>query len=168
MKSLKLDRYSNFMEVIMEKISHYSRKMWTIEGLISAGVILAIAVVLNIFLEFNVLWKYVLIGSIYGIAFLILIYSLFIPKYKYEKFRYHMDEEKIILKYGVFFETSVIIPMRRVQYVDTEQGIILKKYKLIKLTVHTAGGQHEIPFLESEIGNKLGISITKIVQEKCI
>ncbi|MBK5241053.1 PH domain-containing protein [Clostridium sp.] len=152
----------------MEKISPYSRKMWTIEGLFSAGFILAIAVVLNIVIKFNALWKYALIGSIYGLVFLILIYSLFLPKYKYEKFRYHMDEEKIILKYGVFSETSVIIPMRRVQYVDTEQGLILKKFKLIKLTVHTAGGQHKIPYLENEIGSNLGMSITKIVQEKCI
>ncbi|MGK0465720.1 MAG: membrane protein YdbS with pleckstrin-like domain [Clostridium sp.] len=156
------------MEVIMEKISPYSKKMWTIEGLFSTGVILAIAVVLNIFLEFNALWKYGLICCIYVLAFLILIYSLVLPKYKYEKYRYHMNDERIILKYGVFTESNVIIPMRRVQYVDTEQGIILKRYKLIKLTVHTAGGEYKIPYLESEIGSNLGMTITKIVQEKCI
>ena len=152
----------------MKGISPYSRKMWTIDGLVIAGIFLIIAVALNIFLEFNALWKYVLICTIYGLALIILINSLFMPKYKYENFRYHMDEDKIILKYGVFTENSVIIPMSRVQYVDTEQGMILKKYKLINLTVHTAGGQYEIPFLESEIGSNLQLSIAKIVQERSI
>ena len=55
--------------------------------------------------------------------------------------------------------------MSRVQYVDTDQGIILRKYKLINLTVHTAGGAYKIPYLESEIGNALQLSITKTVQE---
>ena len=53
-------------------------------------------------------------------------------------------------------------------YVDTEQGIILKKYKLINLTVHTAGGEYAIPYLESEVGSNLQLSIAKIVQEKNI
>lgn len=152
----------------MKRISPFSRKMWTIDGLVITGIFLIIAVVLNIFLEFNVLWKIVLICTVYGIAVIILINSLFMPKYKYEKFRYDIDEEKITLKYGVFTEINVIIPMSRVQYVDTEQGIILKKYKLINLTVHTAGGSYPIPFLEREIGTKLQLSIAKIVQERSI
>jgi hypothetical protein len=156
------------MEGNMERISPYSRKMWTIEGLLTTVFFLIIGVTLNIFLEFNVLWKYILTYSLYAVALIILINSLFIPKCKYEKFGYYMDDEKITLKYGVFIQTNVIIPMRRVQYVDTEQGIILRKYKLINLTVHTAGGEYVIPFLDSEVGNILQLSISKIVQEKSI
>ena len=44
----------------MKKISPYSRKIWTIKGLITTGIFLVIAIILNIFLEFNALWKYVL------------------------------------------------------------------------------------------------------------
>ena len=152
----------------MKRISPFSRKMWTIDGLIITGIFLIIAVALNIFLEFDILWKYVLTCIVYGLTLIILINSLFMPKYKYEKFRYDMDEEKITLRYGVFTERNVTIPMRRVQYVDTEQGVILRKYKLINLTVHTAGGSYEIPYLESEVGSKLQLSITKIVQERSI
>ncbi|MBU3158511.1 PH domain-containing protein [Clostridium frigoris] len=152
----------------MKKISPFAQKMWTIDGLIIAGVFLIIAVVLNIFLGFDSVWKYMLISILYGVAIIMLINSLFMPKYKFEKFCYDMDEEKIILKYGVFNEINVIIPMSRVQYVDTEQGIILKKYKLINLTVHTAGGAYKIPYLENEIGNALQLRITKTVQERSI
>jgi membrane protein YdbS with pleckstrin-like domain len=152
----------------MKKISPHSRKLWTIDGLITTGIFLAIAVVLNIFLDFNSLWKYVLVCSLYALALIILINSLFMPKYKYEKFKYEMDEEKIIIKYGVFTEKNIVIPMKRVQYVDTEQGIILRKYKLINLTVHTAGGHYEIPYLESAVGNEIQLNIAKIVQERSI
>ncbi|WP_298837004.1 PH domain-containing protein [Clostridium sp.] len=149
----------------MKKISPFSQKMWTIDGLVLTSVFLIIGVALSIFLGFDSIWKYILISIVYVVTIIILINSLFIPKYKYEKFSYYMDEEKIILKHGVFTEINVIIPMSRVQYVDTDQGIILRKYKLINLTVHTAGGAYKIPYLESEIGNALQLSITKTVQE---
>jgi len=149
----------------MKRISSFSRKMWAIDGFVSTGIILIIAVVLSVFLEFNALWKYILTGSIYGVALLTLIYSLLMPKYKYEKFRYDIDEEKVSLIFGVFSQRNVIIPMKRVQYVDTEQGIIIKKYNLINLTIHTAGGAYKIPFLEKEIGDKLQMDITNIVRD---
>lgn len=152
----------------MEKISPYSRKIWTINGLFTTGIFLVIAIVLNTFLEFNALWKYVLTFSIYGLSLLILIGSWFMPKYRYKKFRYNMDDEKIIIRYGVFTEKNVVIPMKSVQYVKTEQGIILKKYKLINLKVHTGGGHYIIPYLESEVGKVAQLSIAKILQEKSI
>lgn len=149
----------------MKRISPFSRKMWAIDGFIGAGIILIIAVILNAFLEFNALWKYILTGSIYGVALLTLIYSLLMPKYKYEKFGYDIDGEKISLIFGVLSQRNVIIPMKRVQYVDTEQGIIIKRYNLINLTIHTAGGAYKIPFLEKEIGDKLQMDITNIVRD---
>ena len=152
----------------MKKISPFSQKMWTIDGLVLTSVFLIIAIALSIFLGFDSIWKYALISIVYVVTLIILFNSLFIPKYKYEKFSYDMDDEKIILKYGVFTEINVIIPMSRVQYVDTEQGIILKKYNLINLTIHTAGGTYKIPYLESEIGNILQSSIVKTVQERSI
>ncbi|MBZ9688799.1 PH domain-containing protein [Clostridium estertheticum] len=152
----------------MKKISAYSRKIWTIKGLIATGIFLAIAVTLNICLEFNILWKYVITFSMYGLTLIILINSIFMTKYKYEKYRYEMDAEKIILRYGIFNEKNVVIPMKKVKYADMKQGKILKKYKLINLTVHTSGGYYIIPYLESEVGKKAQLSIEKIVQERGI
>ncbi|MGH4124105.1 MAG: PH domain-containing protein [Clostridium sp.] len=152
----------------MRKISAYSRKIWTIKGLITTGIFLAIAVALNISLEFNILWKYVITYSMYGLALVFLINSLFMPKYRYKKYRYEMDRSKIILRYGIFNEKNVVIPMERVKYADTKQEKILKKYKLINLTVHTFGGHYVIPYLESEVGRKAQLSIAKIVQERSI
>ncbi|MBW9156709.1 PH domain-containing protein [Clostridium sp. FP2] len=152
----------------MKKISAYSRKIWTIKGLITTGIFLAIAVALNISLEFNLLWKYVIICSMYGLALVFFINSLIMSKYRYEKYRYEIDREKIILRYGIFNEKNVVIPMKRVKYVDMKQGVFLRKYRLINLTVHTDGGYYVIPYLESEAGKKVQLSISKIVQERSI
>jgi membrane protein YdbS with pleckstrin-like domain len=156
------------MEVTMIKISAYSRKIWTIKGLISTGIFLAIAVTLNICLEFNVLWKYVVTYSIYGFAMFFLINSVFMTKYRYEKYKYEMDAQKIILRYGIFNERNIVIPMKKVKYADTRQGIILKKYNLINLKVHTAGAHYVIPYLDIEVGKNAQLSISKFVQERSI
>lgn len=152
----------------MKKISANSRKIWTIKGLIATGIFLAIAVTLNIFLEFNILWKYAITFSMYGLTLIILINSIFMTKYRYKKYRYEIDAEKIILRYGIFNEKNVVIPMERVKYSYMKQEKILKKYKLINLTVHTFGGYYVIPYLESEEGKKAQLSISKIVQERNI
>ena len=153
----------------MKKISVCSLKVWTIKGLIISGIFLLIAVTLNITLGASYLWKYVVTFSIYGLALIMLINSLFMSKYRFEKFRYKIDEEKIILRYGVFNEKNVVIPMQRVQFVDIQQGIILKKYKLINLNIYTAGGHYVIPYLESEVGKRAQLCIAKnIIQERGI
>ena len=97
----------------MKIISPFSTKLWAIDGFITSGIFVFILVIFNIFLELNDLWKYILTGSIYGISIIVLVCSLFIPKYKYEKFRYDIDEEKISLRYGVLKERNVIIPMSK-------------------------------------------------------
>lgn len=97
-----------------------------------------------------------------------LINSLFLPKYRFEKYRYEIDKEKIILRYGIFNEKNVVIPMGKVRYAHANQGMMLKKYNLINLTVHTFAVQYQIPYLKSDIGRTAELSITKIVQERSI
>ncbi len=152
----------------MSRISAYSRNIWTIKGLITTGIFLIIAVGLNISLEFNVSWKYLITWGIYAVTLIFLLDSLFISKYRYKKYRYEMDRAKVILRYGVVNEKNLVIPMKMVNHVDIKQGLLLKKYKLVNLMLHTAGGYYVIPYLDIEVGKRAKLSIEKIIQERSI
>ncbi|RSK26686.1 hypothetical protein EJF36_07340 [Bacillus sp. HMF5848] len=69
------------------------------------------------------------------------------PKLKWKRWRYDVFAEEIDLMYGVFIQKRTLIPMVRVQHVDTKQGPLLRKYNLATVTISTAATVHEIPAL---------------------
>ena len=53
---------------------------------------------------------------------------LYFPNIRWKIWRYEVREQEIEIQSGLFIVKRTLIPMVRVQHVDTEQGPILKKY----------------------------------------
>ncbi len=128
------------------------------------GVIVIILVFLA-FLKFSPHFKFKnIVTGIFIIAIgLNFISALVFPKIEYKNWSYYMEEDKVILKYGVFVRETVVIPIKRIQYVDTSTGPILSHFKLTNLSIYTAGGKYEIPSLVSNIAKELQDSIASSV-----
>lgn len=78
-----------------------------------------------------------------------------IPKVRWMRWRYEVFEDEIYLRHGLWIRTRTLIPMTRVQHVDTKAGPLLRAFGLSSVTVATAGGQHEIPALADEVADRL-------------
>ncbi len=92
--------------------------------------------------------QYVYVGV--AVLFLALFFYFFvylIPKLRYRRWRYEIFEQEIYIQRGILIMRRTIIPMIRVQHVDTKQGPILKRYHLATVTISTAATVHEIPAL---------------------
>ncbi|MDQ0255239.1 membrane protein YdbS with pleckstrin-like domain [Evansella vedderi] len=87
------------------------------------------------------------------------------PKLQWKKWRYKIYENEVELMYGVFVVRRVIIPMIRVQHVDTRQGPILRHYGLSSVTISTAATIHEIPGLEEVKADELRDHIAELARE---
>ncbi|MFS0562525.1 PH domain-containing protein [Terribacillus sp. 179-K 1B1 HS] len=88
-----------------------------------------------------------------GWAFLIASLFIFIwllPAVRWKRWRYEVFEQEIYIQSGIFIVTQTIVPMIRVQHVDTEQGPVLKKFGLATVSVSTAATTHHIPALALE------------------
>jgi len=57
-----------------------------------------------------------------------------------------------------------LIPMVRVQHVDTAQGPILKKYDLSNISISTAATTHIIPMLITEDADRLRSRISELAR----
>ncbi len=79
--------------------------------------------------------------------------------------RYEVREHEVELQYGVFVVKRVLVPMIRVQHVDTSEGPILRKYKLANVTIATAATVHEIPALDVEKADQLRDYISQLARE---
>lgn len=86
------------------------------------------------------------------------------PKLKWARWRYEVRETEIELQHGVIFTKRTLIPMIRVQHVDTKQGPVLKKYDLATISISTAATVHEIPALDLAEAEELRSYIGKLTR----
>ena len=88
------------------------------------------------------------------LVYYILSIALF-PYLSWKRWRYAIDENEIDLKRGVIIHRRTLIPLSRVQHVDTRQGPLLRWYKLSSVTISTAATTHEIPALDEVIADRV-------------
>jgi hypothetical protein len=70
-----------------------------------------------------------------------------LPLIRWRTWRYEVREEELDLLRGALVVTRTLIPMTRVQHVDTRRTVISDLFELRAVVVHTAAESHEIPAL---------------------
>ncbi len=109
---------------------------------------------------------------IYGLCLVCLIITIVetvvFPKIKWERWSYKVSEHDINLSYGLWIRKQTLIPMVRVQHVDSKQGPLMHKFALASVTISTAAASHEIPALSAQIADNLREQISylaRVVEE---
>jgi len=87
-----------------------------------------------------------------------------VPKIRWERWRYELREQEIELQHGLFVVKRTLIPIIRVQHVDTNQGPIMKKYRLASVVISSAATTHEIPALDEDEAEELRKTISYLVR----
>jgi membrane protein YdbS with pleckstrin-like domain len=77
-----------------------------------------------------------------------IVFVVILPKIRWIQWSFEVLDEEIDIHKGIFWRKRIIIPLIRVQNVDTRQGPIMRANGLASFTVATAAGEHEIPGLE--------------------
>lgn len=105
-------------------------------------------------------WIYV---SIIGIVLILTImFTFLIPHFRWKRWRYDVNEHEIDLQHGLIIVQRTLIPVNRVQHVDTRQGPILRNYQLSNVAVSTAATTHQIPALTEENANAVRDKISRL------
>lgn len=93
-----------------------------------------------------------------------IFYVVLIPPVRWNTWRYDVSEQEIDLYFGVFVKHRTLIPMVRVQHVDTEQGPLLRYFELSTVTISTAAGKHQIPALADSVAAELRTRISVLAR----
>lgn len=110
-------------------------------------------------------WPNWITFTLLGLTITYAVYSIFIkPDITWRTWRYEVSEQEIDLLHGVFIKTRTLIPMVRVQHVDTEQGPLLRSFGLSSVSISTAAGTHEIPALADEVAALLRDQISVLAR----
>jgi uncharacterized protein len=73
--------------------------------------------------------------------------GLAMPLVRWRRWRYEVRDEEIDLLRGAVVVRRTLIPMTRVQHVDTQRTPLSDLFELRSVTVHTAAGSNSIPAL---------------------
>jgi membrane protein YdbS with pleckstrin-like domain len=70
-----------------------------------------------------------------------------VPGLRWRRWRWEVRPEAIDIQHGTFTFRRTLVPMLRVQHVDTTRGPVEQSLDLATVVVHTAAGSHKIPLL---------------------
>lgn len=88
-----------------------------------------------------------------------------VPLLRFRRWRYEVRDYEIDLLRGALVVTRTLVPMTRVQHVDTRQTVLSQAFDLRSVIVHTAAGSNEIPALRPDEGTRIRDQIALLARE---
>lgn len=138
--------------------------LWFLPVIIYGGI--AIGDNLNASNEWYANIDWILFSSMLAICVtLYLLTGLLLPKIRWQRWKYDVSEKEVDMLRGIIIKKRTLVPINRVQHVDTRQGPVYRKFGLSSVTISTAATTHEIPALEDETANELRNTISTLVRK---
>lgn len=124
---------------------------WRIGRLIGLLIFLIMGIAASIVVTFvdelspATIWVYLGSGAL---VLLNLLGLLILPVIEYRQWKYLITDEKVEIVHGIFFVTTSIVPIVRIQHITIGQGPIYRKLGLFNVTIALASGTFEIVGLQ--------------------
>ncbi|SMO43784.1 PH domain-containing protein [Gracilimonas mengyeensis] len=110
--------------------------------------------------------SWLLMGSLTVVALtLYVLTALVFPKLRWKRWKYDVSEKEVDMLRGIIIKKRTLVPINRVQHVDTRQGPVYRKFGLSSVTISTAATTHEIPALDDQTADDLRDKISTLVRK---
>jgi membrane protein YdbS with pleckstrin-like domain len=139
-----------------ERLHTDARTIWRLGGLITftiCAVLFLAGAGLLVWLDVIPWWWAALAAVLLAIPSLLGIY--YVPELTWRTWRYEVGEDEVDLQSGVFTVTRTLIPMARIQHVDTRRGLLQRRFGLATVVLYTAAGSNEIPGLADPVAGEV-------------
>lgn len=147
-----------------QRIDQKAVKYWRLTGIISSVFYWVLPIAYYVA---TLIWdwpKWVLIPMVVVALALSLFTVISVPLIRWKTWRYDVSTDEIDLYYGVLVKHRMLIPMVRVQHVDTEQGPLMRRYGISTVTISTAADEHNIPALTDNVADELRDKIAELAR----
>ena len=119
-----------------------ARRLWRLEGGLTAAVALIAALVLQMTAGGTIALLGWIAAVLAGAVAVVVV-----PELRWRRWRWEVREHEIDIRRGTIAVTRTLVPMLRVQHVDTKRDLLQQALGLATVVFHTAAGANEIPAL---------------------
>lgn len=134
-----------------DRLDPRAKRVWFISEIIQTVVwtVIASAIAFVLIRVFDRDWlsPVVVAGAIFALS---AIWAFVGPSLRYRQWRYEIREDEVDLQHGILVKTRQLVPMARIQHVDTRRGPLQQRFGLASVVFFTAAGSMEIPALSQE------------------
>jgi membrane protein YdbS with pleckstrin-like domain len=88
-----------------------------------------------------------------------------LPELRYRRWRWDVRPDVIDIQHGTFTVRRTLVPLERVQHVDTKRDVLEQMLDLSTVVVHTAAGSHTIPYLSDHDAIQLRDRIASLARD---
>lgn len=148
----------------LQKIDRKGLTVWRIHSIFSTLFLVIGTISLYFILKknaFNINYVWIGIGLI---LFHLFFFVIVFPYIRWKRWGYEVREAEIEIQRGLFIVKRTLIPMVRVQHVDTTQGPLLRMYGVADLTISTAATVHIIPAIAMDEADELRRRISTLAR----
>lgn len=145
------DARTRFIPPPEQRLDPRAQRLWIIGNLIGVIVLVGIAtgaaIVLHRWKDLAMVWT---IGIPVLVALVGIVIAWIDAVVRYRIWRYAIRADEVDLQHGLITQRRQLVPMARIQHVDTRQGPLERHYGLATVLFYTAAGGMEIPALSVE------------------
>ena len=142
-----------------------ARSLWRVTGALQALPVLAGGAFASYVLYENGVRAYLAALPALGALALAVLLVILLPPLLWRRWRYEIRLLEVDLQRGLLRVTRTLVPMARVQHVDTRQGPLQRRFGLSTVVFYTAAGPNEIPQLASGTAAEVRDRIAELTRE---
>jgi uncharacterized protein len=141
------------------RLAPAARRLWRLEGIATAVVALAGAVVVDAATSG---WAG---AAAWAAAAAIAVAAVVVvPELRWRRWRWEVREHEVDIRRGTLTVTRTLVPMLRVQHVDTRRGVLEQMLGLATVVFHTAAGENRIPALPLDEAGRVRERIAELAR----
>ena len=89
-----------------------------------------------------------------------------VPPLRWRMWRYEIRPDEIDLQRGILWIERTLVPLARIQHVDTRQGPLQRRFGLSTVVFYTAAGPNQIPELSTPVASEVRDRIAVLTGEQ--
>ena len=91
--------------------------------------------------------------------------AVVMPDLRWRRWRYDIREGEVDLQQGIVWVSRTLVPLARIQHVDTRQGPLQRRFGLATVVFYTAAGANRIPELSAPVAARVRDRIAELTRE---
>ena len=89
-----------------------------------------------------------------------------VPGLRWRRWRYEIRADEVDLQRGILWVSRTLVPLARIQHVDTQSGPLQRRFNLATVVFYTAAGPNRIPELATSVAAAARDRIAALTREQ--